>query len=106
AAMAALYSGFVLAEGTVVLDAALKTAVITVILVGVNFAWLFAGAALTRLFRQPRANRAINIAFAAALLLSVAAVLMLWEVGTRAGAAGGRGRGRCRCDGRGGACAR
>ncbi len=77
AAMAALYSGFVLAEGTVVLDAALKTAVITVILVGVNFAWLFAGAALTRLFRQPRANRAINIAFAAALLLSVAAVLML-----------------------------
>ena len=77
AAMAALYSGFVLLDGRIALDAALKTALITAILVAVNVAWLFAGAALTRLFRDPRSNRAINVAFAVVLLLSVAAALLL-----------------------------
>lgn len=75
AAMAALFSGFVLVRERLELDAALKTIVLLAIIAAVNAAWLFAGAALTRLFREPRANRAINLTFAILLIASVAAAL-------------------------------
>lgn len=75
AAMVALFSGFQLIAGSLALDAVVKGAVEMAILVAVNIAWLQAGAALTRFLRSPRMNRAINIAFAAALLISVAFVL-------------------------------
>lgn len=71
AAMAALFSGFVLVAGRVGLDAAAKIAVLLVVIAMVNLAWLVAGAALTRLFREPRANRLINVVFALLLLASV-----------------------------------
>jgi threonine/homoserine/homoserine lactone efflux protein len=71
AAMAALYSGFVLVHDRLALDVAAKMAVLVLIITAVNVAWLFAGAAMTRLFRRPRTNRAINIAFAALLVASV-----------------------------------
>jgi threonine/homoserine/homoserine lactone efflux protein len=76
AAMAALYSGFVLVPGRVVLDVAAKLAVLVLVMVAVNVAWLLAGAALTRLFREPRTNRAINVGFAILLVASVALVLL------------------------------
>jgi threonine/homoserine/homoserine lactone efflux protein len=71
AAMAALYSGFVLVHDRLALDVAAKMAVLLLVITAVNVAWLFAGAALTHLFRQPRTNRAINVAFAALLVGSV-----------------------------------
>ena len=71
AAMAALYSGFVLVHDRRALDVAAKMVVLVLIITAVNVAWLFAGAAMTRLFRRPRTNRAINIAFAALLVASV-----------------------------------
>jgi threonine/homoserine/homoserine lactone efflux protein len=71
AAMAALYSGFVLVHDQLALDVAAKMAVLVLIITAVNVAWLFAGAALTRLFRRPRTNRAINVAFAVLLVGSV-----------------------------------
>jgi threonine/homoserine/homoserine lactone efflux protein len=71
AAMAALYSGFVLVHDRLALDVAAKMAVLVLIITAVNVAWLFAGAALTRLFRRPRTNRAINVAFAVLLVASV-----------------------------------
>ena len=71
AAMAALYSGFVLVEARVALDIALKMALLVAIMVAVNVGWLLAGASLTNLFRQPATNRAINIVFAVLLVLSV-----------------------------------
>lgn len=74
-AMAALFSGFVLVRERVALDAAAKALVLTAIIVAVNLAWLWAGAALTRVFQDPRANRAVNMAFAALLLASVAIAL-------------------------------
>lgn len=40
-----------------------------------NVAWLLAGAALTRSFRDPRSYRAINVAFALSLLASVGLAL-------------------------------
>ncbi|HWA49856.1 MAG TPA: LysE family transporter [Dongiaceae bacterium] len=68
AAMAALFSGFALGF-------AAKLAILLVIMVAVNFAWLLAGAAMTRLFRDPRTNRIVNIAFAMLLIASVALAL-------------------------------
>jgi len=74
--MAALFSGFVLVRGRVELDAALKAMVLVAIMIVVNAAWLFAGAALTRFFREPGTHRAINLTFAVLLVASVAFALL------------------------------
>lgn len=71
AAMAALFSGFVLVDEGPLLDAVLKGVTIITIVITVNFAWLFIGAALTRFAREPRMNRAINVTFAVLLVVSV-----------------------------------
>jgi len=77
AAMAALFSGFVLIRERLLWDVTAKTILLVAIIVAVDVAWLFAGAALTRVFREPRLNRAVNLVFAALLLASVAAVLLV-----------------------------
>lgn len=77
AAMAALYSGFVLIRDRPGLDVAVKYAVLLCVIVSVNAAWLFAGTGLTRFFREPRTNRIVNVTFAVLLLVSVAAALMV-----------------------------
>jgi threonine/homoserine/homoserine lactone efflux protein len=77
AAMAALFSGFALIRGRPELDAAIKLGVLIVIVASVNAAWLFAGAALTRFFREPRTSRIINVTFALLLVASVAAAFLL-----------------------------
>lgn len=76
AAMAALYSGFVLVQGRLMLDVAFKMTVLVLVMVVVNVAWLLAGAALTGLFREPRTNRVINVTFAVLLVASVALALL------------------------------
>jgi threonine/homoserine/homoserine lactone efflux protein len=76
AAMAALFSGFVLAERPE-LDVAAKALILAVIIAIVNVVWLLLGSALTRFFREPRANRAINILLAVLLLASVA--VAFWQ---------------------------
>lgn len=70
-AMAALYSGFTLLPGRLAADVAIKLIVLTIVIALVNVAWLLAGAALTRFFRNPRTNRIINVAFAVLLVGSV-----------------------------------
>ena len=75
AAMAALFSGHVLLPGPLA-DAALKTALALAVIIPVNIAWLSLGAGLTGLMRDPAASRWINRGFAAALLISVATVLL------------------------------
>jgi threonine/homoserine/homoserine lactone efflux protein len=75
AAMAALASGFVLSPDRTA-DTAAKAVVLLVVMILVDFAWLFAGSALARAMRRPAWSRAINIAFALALLASVAAGLL------------------------------
>ena len=76
AAMAALFSSFVLIERRLALDVAAKIAVLAVIIAAVNIAWLLMGAALTRYFRDPRSNRIINVTFAVLLIGSVGAALL------------------------------
>ena len=75
AAMAALFSGFVLVRERIELDVAAKVTVLAAIIIAVNLAWLIAGAGLTRYFREPRTNRVINVAFAVLLVASVAFAL-------------------------------
>lgn len=75
AAMAALFSGFVLVREHVELDVAAKAIVLVAIIAASSVAWLFAGAALTRFFREPRTNRVINVTFAILLLASVVVAL-------------------------------
>jgi threonine/homoserine/homoserine lactone efflux protein len=77
AAMAALFSGFVLVREHLELDVATKMIVLLAIIIMADVAWLFAGAALTRFFREPRTNRAINVTFAVLLVASVAFALSL-----------------------------
>ena len=77
AAMAALFSGFVLVRDRPEIDAAVKTAILLGIVIVVDIAWLIVGAALTRAFRQPGLNRAINVSFAVLLVASVALALLL-----------------------------
>ena len=77
AAMAALFSGFVLVQERLALDIAIKMGVLVFIIAAVNVAWLMAGAVLTRFFREPRTNRAINVTFAVLLVASVVFALAL-----------------------------
>lgn len=77
AAMAALFSGFLLFPERLGLDVAAKMLVLTVLMTATDAAWLVAGGALTRFFRDPRASRAINVTFALLLLASVALTLLV-----------------------------
>jgi threonine/homoserine/homoserine lactone efflux protein len=77
AAMAALFAGFVLVDQQPALDAALKAAILIVVILIVNTAWLYAGAALTRFMREPKTNRAINVTFAVLLLVSLGLALLV-----------------------------
>lgn len=77
AAMAALFSGFVLVRGQLGLDVVAKMAVLLVVITASSVAWLLAGSALTRFFREPRSNRIINVVFAILLLASVVVALPL-----------------------------
>lgn len=72
AAMAALFSGFILVQEHLALDALVKIAMLTMLIVAVNLVWLLSGTLLTRCFRNPRSNRLVNVAFALLLLVSVA----------------------------------
>lgn len=77
AAMAALFSGFVLVAERPELDAAVKILILLAIITLVNFAWLFVGSMLTQALRQPRLNRAVNVAFAVLLVASVGFAFLL-----------------------------
>jgi threonine/homoserine/homoserine lactone efflux protein len=76
AAMAALFSGFVLVRERLAFDIAAKFLVLAVIIPSLNLAWLAGGAALTRFFREPRTNRVVNLTFAVLLIASVAIALL------------------------------
>ncbi|MBC8338180.1 MAG: LysE family transporter [Alphaproteobacteria bacterium] len=76
AAVTALFSGFVLVEGALKLDVALKIAIVLTIFSSSNVVWLFVGASLTQIARDPAINRAINMIFAVLLVASVALALL------------------------------
>lgn len=77
AAMAALFSGFVLLRDKPAADAAAKTIILIAIMIVVDWIWLIVGSVLTRAFHQPALGRAINILFAILLIASVALAFVL-----------------------------
>ena len=77
AAMAAMFSGFVLIREQIAVDVAVKIAVLLMIILIVDIVWLLTGAALTRFFKDPRTNRIINVSFAVLLIVSVIAALFV-----------------------------
>ena len=77
AAVAALFSGFVLVRDRELADAALKIAVLTGIVLAMNLLWLMIGWTLTRAMRTAPLARAINVAFAVLLVASVALAFAL-----------------------------
>jgi len=76
AAMAALFTGFVVVRQHLALDIAMKLIALAAIITTVNLAWLTLGAALTRFFREPATNRIVNVTFALLLIASVAVALL------------------------------
>jgi threonine/homoserine/homoserine lactone efflux protein len=68
----ALFSGFAFWPGSPVTETALKFLILNAIWVPVHLAWLAAGVTLRRLDLAPRAQSAINIAMALAMLSVVA----------------------------------
>ena len=74
-AIAAVFAGTHLA-GSSAVDAAAKTALLTLMIVLIMSTWLTAGASFAPLFRDPRRARIINIALAGALVGATALAVL------------------------------
>ena len=74
-AMAALYSGFPLMADPVA-GAALKTGLLASFALTINTGWMLGGTALAGVMRDPVRSRALNLGFAAMLVVSVAALFV------------------------------
>lgn len=72
AAIGAVFTSQTLLPGDRVADSLVKIAALTLVIVVVNTSWLAFGSLFARLLCDPRLGRAVNIAFAAMLLVSVA----------------------------------
>jgi threonine/homoserine/homoserine lactone efflux protein len=69
-AITAVFAGATLAIGSPVLEATLKTAVLTIMIVLIHVAWLTAGVSFSRLLRHPVSSRIVNLLFAAILIVT------------------------------------
>ncbi|WP_370677512.1 LysE family translocator [Pleomorphomonas sp. PLEO] len=74
--VAAVVSRYTLMPGQPVADELLKGALFLALVVAVNVAWLAAGSLLGRIVTNPRVGRAVNLTFAAVLVVSVAAAFL------------------------------
>jgi threonine/homoserine/homoserine lactone efflux protein len=76
AAIGAVYAGHSVAPDTVILDTTLKITALAGVAILVNTAWLAFGTAFSRFLSHPVMGRAINIAFAALLLISISSLVI------------------------------
>ena len=67
-AIAAVFAGALLAVESPVMEAVLKTAILTLMIVLIHLFWLTAGASFSRLLRHPVSSRIVNLLFATILL--------------------------------------
>ncbi|WP_299351507.1 LysE family transporter [uncultured Shimia sp.] len=77
AAMGAMFATPALTSLPPMGDALLKASLLWAVIWFVNICWLMIGAAMTPWFRDPKTSRAINIAFAIALLIAVSLSLLV-----------------------------
>jgi threonine/homoserine/homoserine lactone efflux protein len=75
-AIAAVFTGATLAETSREVDALLKIAVLTAMIVIIHLAWRFGGVALTGLLRDPLRSRIANILFGLILLATTVVTLI------------------------------
>ena len=69
-AIAAVFAGTTLGLESRLIEAMVKTAVLTVMIVVIHLGWLTAGVSLSRLLRHPVASRIVNLLFAAILVVT------------------------------------
>lgn len=69
-AIAAVFAGTTLAVEPPVIEAMLKTAVLTIMIVVIHLCWLTAGVSLSRLLHHPVSSRIVNLLFAAILIFT------------------------------------
>jgi threonine/homoserine/homoserine lactone efflux protein len=74
-AIAAVFAAARLAASSTV-DALLKVAVLSVMIVAINVVWLAAGTSLAPLLREPRRARVVNVALAVLLVAATAAAVL------------------------------
>lgn len=77
AAIGAVYTGATVIETDLVLDAAAKIAALVGVILVVNTAWLYFGAAISRFLRDPAMSRVANVTFAL-LLVGAVALALIW----------------------------
>jgi threonine/homoserine/homoserine lactone efflux protein len=69
-AIAAVFAGTTLAVESRIIEAMLKTAVLTIMIVVIHLCWLTAGVSLSRLLHDPVSSRIVNLLFAAILIIT------------------------------------
>jgi threonine/homoserine/homoserine lactone efflux protein len=69
-AIAAVFAGTTLAGESRLIDAMLKTGVLTITIVVIHLCWLTAGVWLSRLLHHPVSSRIVNLLFAAILIFT------------------------------------
>ncbi|MBW0003477.1 MAG: LysE family translocator [Hyphomicrobiales bacterium] len=75
-AIGAVFAGTTIFAQNHGLDAAVKLVLLSLMIVIIHLAWLFAGAALSRFLRDPATSRLINMSLAAALVITTFLALM------------------------------
>ncbi|MQB44064.1 LysE family translocator [Rhizobium sp. ICMP 5592] len=71
-AIAAVFAGVSLFQDRRLLDATVKIALLTGMIVIIHVTWLFVGAALSRFLQHPTISRAVNISLAVLLIVATA----------------------------------
>jgi threonine/homoserine/homoserine lactone efflux protein len=69
-AIAAVFAGTTLAVESRMIEAMLKTAVLTIMIVLIHVGWLTAGVSFSRLLQHPVSSRIVNLLFAAVLIVT------------------------------------
>lgn len=69
-AIAAVFTGTTLAVESRMIEAMLKAAVLTIMIVVIHVCWLTAGVSLSRLLHHPVSSRIVNLLFAAILIFT------------------------------------
>lgn len=77
AAMGALFSGYPLFADDPVRTAIAKALALPLVALCINTSWMLGGSVLRGMMSDPKISRVINICFSAALVISVAAMVMI-----------------------------
>jgi threonine/homoserine/homoserine lactone efflux protein len=75
-AIAAVFAGTTLAGERPVVEAILKIAVLSIMIVVIHLGWLTAGVSLSRLLRHPVSSRIVNLLFAAILIMTTVVAIV------------------------------